>query len=86
MKKVKMFYLENCPHCKNAFKMLEELKEKNEKYKNVEIECIEESKNVKIAEAHDYYLVPTFFLDNVKIHEGVPSIEKVEEVLIKATN
>ncbi len=85
MKKTKMFYLESCPHCRRAFKMLEELQAKNPKYSDVEIELIEESKNVHIAEAHDYYLVPTFFVDGVKIHEGIPTMDKIEEVLKKAT-
>lgn len=81
MKKVTMFYLENCPHCKKAFKMLEVLKEKNQQYANIQIEKIEESKNVHIAEAHDYYYVPTFYVDGVKLHEGVPTLEKIEAVL-----
>lgn len=76
-----MFYLENCPHCKKAFKMLEVLKEKNQQYANIQIEKIEESKNVRIAEAHDYYYVPTFYVDGVKLHEGVPTLEKIEAVL-----
>jgi glutaredoxin len=81
MKKVTMFYLESCPHCKKAFKMIEALKVKNHEYANIEIETIEESKNVHIAEAHDYYYVPTFYVDGVKIHEGVPSLNKIEAVL-----
>ncbi|MDD4779247.1 MAG: thioredoxin family protein [Tissierellia bacterium] len=81
MKKVTMFYLENCPHCKKASKILEELKSKNSLYANVQIEKIEESKNVRIAEAHDYYYVPTFYVDGVKLHEGVPTLEKIESVL-----
>lgn len=84
MKKVKAFYLDNCPHCRRAFKMIEELKSQNPKYSNVEIEYINESKDVQAANAHDYYFVPTFYVDGDKIHEGVPSIEKIEEVLHKA--
>lgn len=84
MKKVKAFYLENCPHCRRAFKMLDELQAKNPKYSDIEIEFIEESQNVHVANAHDYYLVPTFYVDGVKIHEGVPTMEKIEEVLRKA--
>lgn len=84
MKKITMFYLESCPHCKKAFKMIEVLKLKKPEYANVEIEKIEESKNAHIAEAHDYYYVPTFYVDGVKIHEGVPSLEKIEAVLKSA--
>ena len=84
MKKVKAFYLENCPHCRRAFKMLDELRSENPEYAEVEFEFIEESRDVKIASAHDYYLVPTFYVDGVKVHEGVPTVEKIEEVLKKA--
>ena len=80
MKKVTMFYLENCPHCKKASRIIEELVSENPKYSNVSIERIEESKNVRIAEAHDYYYVPTFYVDGIKIHEGVPTKEKIEAV------
>lgn len=84
MKEVKAFYLQNCPHCKKAFKMIEDLKAKESKYSNVEIEYIEESKDVQAASAHNYYYVPTFYVDGVKIHEGVPTLEKMEEVLNRA--
>lgn len=84
MKKVKMFYLENCPHCKNAQKMMDELTSKNVEYKNIEIEKIEESKNVKVASTHDYYYVPTYYVNGQKIHEGVPTLEKIENVFKKA--
>nr|WP_300096027.1 thioredoxin family protein [Sedimentibacter sp.] len=85
MKKLTMFYLENCPHCRRAYNMIEELKNKNPNYSNVDIELVEESKNVQIASAHDYYYVPAFFLDGEKLFEGVPSIDKIEAVLKKAT-
>ncbi len=84
MKKVKAFYLENCPHCKRAIKMVDALKEKNPQYSNIEIEYIEESKDVQAASSQNYYYVPTFYVDDVKVHEGVPSFEKIEEVLKKA--
>ena len=85
MKEIKMFYLENCPHCKEARKMIETLKTKYPKYSGVEIEYIEESQNVQAANVHDYYYVPAFYVDGVKIHEGVPTLEKIENVLIEAT-
>lgn len=84
MKKIKAFYLQNCPHCKRAFKMLEVLKSQNPIYSDIDIEYIEESENVQAAGAHDYYYVPTFYVDGVKVHEGVPNLEKIEEVLKRA--
>lgn len=84
MNKITMFYLENCPHCKRAMNIIEELKSKNPKYSKLEFEFIEESKNVKVANAHDYYYVPAFFVKGEKLFEGVPSKEKIEEVLEKS--
>ncbi len=84
MKEVKMFYLESCPHCKRARKMVEALKTKNPEYSGVEIEMIEESQNVQAANAHDYYYVPAFYVGGVKVHEGVPTFEKIENVLKEA--
>ncbi|HHZ03183.1 MAG TPA: thioredoxin family protein [Tissierellia bacterium] len=84
MKKVIAFYLKNCPHCKKAFKILDELKSQKPKYSKVEIKYIEETKNPEIAGEYDYYYVPTFYVDGVKIHEGVPNYEKIEKVLQEA--
>lgn len=81
MKKITMFYLENCPHCKKAQKMIDVLQEKNTQYSKIQIDKIEESQNVHIAGAYDYYYVPTFYVDGVKLHEGVPSLDKIEAVL-----
>jgi len=84
MKKVTIFYLENCPHCRRAFNMIEELKSNNPEYSKVKIDLIEESKNIQAASAVDYYYVPAFFVDGAKLHEGVPSMEIIRAVLEKA--
>lgn len=84
MKKVKVFYMEGCPHCRRAFKILDELKANNPEYAKIHMEYIDEKKDVKAANAHDYYYVPTFYVDEVKLHEGVPTVEKIERVLKEA--
>lgn len=81
MKKVIMFYMEGCPHCARARKMVEALKTKNPEYKDVMIEEIDENRQSDIASKYDYYYVPTYFVDGEKIHEGVPSFESIEAVL-----
>lgn len=86
MAKVKMMYLKNCPYCKQAFQMVEELKEKYPEYRSVAIETIEEQEEESKTEGYDYYYVPTYFVGDVKVHEGVPTLEKIEEVLKKASN
>lgn len=84
MKKVSMMYLEGCPHCKKAEAMVEELKRLHPEYRNIEIEAIEETQEKELADSLDYYYVPTFYVDGVKLHEGVPSMEKIEAVLKRA--
>mgnify|MGYP000867571943 CR=1 FL=1 len=84
MKKIKLFYIEGCPHCRKAFKILEELKAKNPQYSKIDVEYIDENKDVVSANLYDYYYVPTFFVDDVKMHEGVPTKEKIERVLQEA--
>lgn len=83
MKKIRVFYMEGCPHCRKAFGIIDDLKAKPE-YSKVEIEYIDENKEVKIASAHDYYYVPTLYVEGVKIHEGVPSVEKIERAFKEA--
>lgn len=83
MKKIKMFYLTNCPYCRKAFKYLEEL-QKDEQYANIEIEKIEESKQKDIANSYDYYYVPCFYIDENKVFEGAASLADVQAVLDKA--
>lgn len=83
MKDVKLFYLKNCPFCKKALAYLEELQQKPE-YADIKIEMIEESEQVELADSYDYYYVPTFYIDEEKVHEGGIYIAEVEEVLKKA--
>ena len=75
---IKMFYLKNCPYCKQAFKFLDELKDE---FPNIEITLIEETEQPEIANAHDYYYVPTFYIDDKKVHEGATSREIIRDIL-----
>jgi len=80
MKTIKLFYLKNCPFCKKAFSYIDELK-KQEAYKDIEFELIEESEQPETANQYDYYYVPTFYINEEKIHEGGIFLNEVEEVL-----
>lgn len=86
MKKLYMFVTSWCQHCKNAKNWIQELKAENPKYETIPLEIIDEEKEVnKVNELNfDYYYVPTFFLEDEKLHEGVPSKEIVKSVLDKA--
>ncbi|NLJ70878.1 MAG: thioredoxin, partial [Clostridiaceae bacterium] len=68
------------PYCQKALKYLKEL-QTQEKYKYLEVEMINERKQPEIAEKYDYYYVPTFYVDEEKIHEGSAEIEDVQRVL-----
>ncbi len=83
MKLIKVFYQTNCPFCKKALHSIDELKRRPE-YKKVEIECVEENLHPDIADLYDYYYVPTFYIDDVKIHEGGIQPEEVEGIFQKA--
>ncbi len=80
MKKITMFMFEACPHCKLARKCIEELKKDHPEYASIPFEMIDERKHPEVAEKYDYYYVPTFFVDGVKVHEGHAEKDDVEKV------
>ena len=86
MADVKLFYLPNCPFCKKAFKYIDELKEEYPELKKVRIETIDESKEVELANSYDYYYVPTFYINEQKVHEGGIFKDEVKTLLENALN
>jgi glutaredoxin len=82
MKPVTLFYLRNCPFCKKALSYIDELK-KQDVYKDIEIEMIEESEQEDLANQYDYYYVPTFYVDGRKLHEGGITKDETEDILKK---
>lgn len=84
MAKLTLFHLERCPYCIKARKYLSELQAEDPRYASVTIELIDERKNKALADAHDYYLVPTFYLGSEKLFEGIMTKADVQDVLEKA--
>ena len=78
MKELKIFILEYCPYCKRALTYLEQYD-----LKDVKVTLIDERKESAIANDYDYYFVPSFFLDEVKIHEGAITEEGMKELVIR---
>lgn len=76
--------MQGCPYCAKALKYMNELFEANPEYKKLDIEIIDETKHPDIADQYDYYYVPTYYLDGVKFHEGVPRKEMVEDLFRSA--
>ena len=85
MKKIQLFYLEYCPHCKKTRADLNVLL-KEERFKELEIEMIEESVQKELADQYDYYYVPCFYVDGIKVKEGALSRKDVEDVLMMASD
>ncbi|MGH4052917.1 MAG: thioredoxin family protein [Clostridium sp.] len=86
MKPVLMFITSWCPYCKRAYSMINDLKNTHPEFENIEVTIIDEERQPEIANQYDYYYVPTFYVDGVKLYEGVPSkaiIQKVFEDAIK---
>lgn len=81
MKKLTMFMLRSCPYCRQADAWVRELTEENPAYAGIEIERIDERENAALANSYDYYYVPTYYLGDVKIHEGAATREKIRAVL-----
>ena len=84
MKPVKLFYLKNCPFCRKALRYIDEVKAAHPELAAVDIELIEESEQPAVADGYDYYYVPTFYVDGVKVHEGGIYPDEVEAILRKA--
>ena len=85
MKKIQLFYLEYCPHCKKTRADLNELL-KEEQFSGLSIEMIEESIQKELADQYDYYYVPCFYVDGIKVKEGALSRKDVEDVLMMASD
>ena len=80
MKEVILFTMKFCPYCINAKKYMKELFKDNPEYKEVPLRIVDENLECNFAENFDYYYVPTYYVDGVKVHEGVPTKEIVEDV------
>ncbi|HWQ58583.1 MAG TPA: thioredoxin [Clostridia bacterium] len=82
--KLKLFYLPGCPHCQLALKCIDQLRAENSRYSDIEIEMIDEGRHRALANTYDYWLVPCFYLDQDKLHEGHAEKEDVRRVFDKA--
>ncbi|HBN86306.1 MAG TPA: glutaredoxin [Clostridiales bacterium] len=84
MKEITYFYLPYCPYCQQSSAWLEELKQENQIYNDIPMKRVDESKETELANSYDYQLVPTFYIGDEKVHEGVATKEIVKAVLDKA--
>lgn len=81
MKEITLFYRSDCPYCHQAFQMIDELREEHPELAAVPIRSIEERREAALADQYDYWYVPSLFLGDQKLHEGVPTRDKIEQAL-----
>ncbi len=79
-----MFTMATCPYCKRARQYMEEIMEETPKYKDIPLKIIDETQDPETAEQYDYYFVPTYYVDNEKVHEGAAEKDDIRRVFEKA--
>ena len=84
LKEIKMFVMETCPHCRRACGYIRDLLATHPEYRDIQLTVIDENKEQELADQHDYYYVPTFYVGGEKAHEGVPTEEIIMEVFRQA--
>lgn len=77
---MKLFYLKNCPYCRQALAWIQELYQQDMKYQRIPLEMIEESEQSELADTYDYYYVPCFFEGTKKLHEGAITKETIQKI------
>ena len=70
MKEILLFYLEDCGYCHKARRALKELMDELPGASALRITAIEESREPELADRYDYYAVPSFYVDGVKLFEA----------------
>jgi glutaredoxin len=85
MKEIKMFMMGTCPHCRRALELMEEIFIEHPEYRDIPIKKIDENLESDYANKFDYYYVPTFFVGNAKVHEGIPSKDDIRKVFLEAS-
>lgn len=67
-----------------AHRWMDAVLEENPEYKDIELEVIDEVRHPDIANQYDYWYVPTYYVDGVKVHEGAATKKKVKKVFERA--
>ena len=73
MKKVLLFYSEDCPYCQYAKEALQELAQENKAYSTIDVQWIEENQHSELSSLFFYYYVPTIYYREEKLYEAHPS-------------
>lgn len=84
MSEILMFKMKGCPHCKLALKYQEELLAEHPAWREIPLRTVDEREEKEFADAHDYFQVPTYYVNGAKVHEGHAEREDVEAVFLTA--
>ena len=84
MKEITYFYLKNCPFCRQADQMIQELVAQETKFSAIPINKIEEREQADLANQYDYYFVPCLYIGKAKMMEGVSTLKKIREAFLAA--
>ena len=84
--KITMFTMASCPYCQKARKWMSEILESDAKYAEIPLTIIDEVEEPELADTFDYYYVPTYYIDDKKVHEGAATFEIVKKVFDNALN
>lgn len=84
MKDIQMFLLKTCPHCKLALRLQEELLEEHPEWREIPLRIVDERAEAEYADSFDYFYVPCYYVDGVKVHEGHAERADVEAVFREA--
>lgn len=84
MKQITLFILKYCGYCRRALQLIDAVKAEHAELQPVPIRIIDEGEQRELARQHDYYFVPTFYIDSVKIHEGPVDHDQVLAILRQA--
>ena len=76
--------MESCPYCKNARKWMNEVLKSDVKYTEIPLTIIDEVEEPEVADKFAYYYVPTYYIGDEKVHEGVATFEIVQKVFDNA--
>ncbi|MCH4192353.1 MAG: glutaredoxin [Butyrivibrio sp.] len=80
MKQVLMMMQETCPYCRKARAFMDELRAENPDYAGIDVKMVDENIEVQFADSLDYYYVPTYYVDGIKLYEGAVSKDDVRAV------
>lgn len=80
MKPILMFKLKGCPHCRQAEQYMAELMQEHQEYQTIPLRIVDENEEKALANRYDYYYVPTYYVGEEKMAEGILSKADIKAI------